>query len=119
MSKRAEDTLHEHHQGCALIIARSFARIHETNLKKQGVVPLTFANEADYDRLNGCDSVSTEGLYDVLRNGGQGKVELVVTKHANGEQFRIPVRHNLSKDQCQFILAGSALNLLSQKSRST
>ncbi|KAK1057308.1 aconitate hydratase [Friedmanniomyces endolithicus] len=90
-----------------VIVAKSFARIHETNLKKQGVVPLTFANEADYDKLAGCDEVSTEGLYDMLQSGGHGAVRLSVKKHGTGEVFSVP-------DQCGFILAGSALNLLSQ-----
>jgi len=102
------------------VLAKSFARIHETNLKKQGVVPLTFAHEADYDKLSGCDEVATEGLYDVLRNGGSGRVDLRVKKAAGGgEELRIPVKFNLSPDQCGFILAGSALNLLSQKSQSS
>ncbi|KAI7676994.1 hypothetical protein KC353_g22732 [Hortaea werneckii] len=67
--------------------------------------------------MAGCDSVSTEGLYDVLQNGGSGQVHLVVNKSKTGEQFKVPVKFNLSRDQCGFILAGSALNLLSQKSK--
>lgn len=94
-------------------MAKSFARIHETNLKKQGVVPLTFADKADYDRIDACDRVETVGLYETLQAGGQGDVQLKVTKKT-GETVMIPVQHGLSKDQCGFILAGSALNVLAR-----
>jgi len=117
-SAREHAALQPRYLGGRIIVAKSFARIHETNLKKQGVVPLTFANEADYDKLNGCDEVATEGLHDVLQNGGNGTVNLLVKKSKAGETFRVPVKFNLSRDQCGFILAGSALNLLSQRSKS-
>ncbi|KAK4549733.1 hypothetical protein LTR36_005034 [Oleoguttula mirabilis] len=116
-SAREHAALQPRYLGGRIVLAKSFARIHETNLKKQGVVPLTFANEADYDRMSGCDEVSTEGLYDVLRHGGNGTVNLVVKKSKSDEEFSVPVKFNLSKDQCGFILAGSALNLLSQRSK--
>ncbi|KAI6989472.1 putative aconitate hydratase [Hortaea werneckii] len=116
-SAREHAALQPRYLGGRIVLAKSFARIHETNLKKQGIVPLTFANEADYDKMAGCDSVSTEGLYDVLQNGGSGQVHLVVNKSKTGEQFKVPVKFNLSRDQCGFILAGSALNLLSQRSK--
>jgi homoaconitase len=77
-------------------------------------VPLTFANEADYDRMAACDEVRTEGLLDVLNSGGKGDVTLVV-RNKNGEEVRVATRHTLSKDQCGFVLAGSALNLLAAK----
>ena len=77
-------------------------------------MPLTFANREDYDRIDACDVVDTVGLYDVLKAGGQGNVQLRVTKKT-GESFLVPVQHTLSKDQSGFILAGSALNLLAKK----
>lgn len=113
-SAREHAALQPRYLGGRIVLAKSFARIHETNLKKQGVVPLTFENEADYNKLAGCDEVSTEGLYDVLKNGGSGSVSLVVKK-TGGETFKVPVKFNLSPDQCGFILAGSALNLLAKK----
>ncbi|KAL2415841.1 Aconitase-ribosomal protein bL21m fusion protein [Exophiala dermatitidis] len=116
-SAREHAALQPRYLGGKIILAKSFARIHETNLKKQGVVPLTFANKEDYDRIDACDKVDTEGLWDVLQNGGKGEVKLRVTK-ANGDTFTIPVKHTLSKDQCGFILAGSALNLLSKRNKS-
>ena len=116
-SAREHAALQPRYLGCRVVVAKSFARIHETNLKKQGLVPLTFVNEADYDKLHGCDEVGTEGLYEVLKNSGKGKVELVVGEKGSGREFQVALKHTLSPDQCGFILAGSALNLLSQRSR--
>lgn len=114
-SAREHAALQPRYLGGRVIVTKSFARIHETNLKKQGVVPLTFANRDDYDRIEACDSVDTVGLYDVLKAGGQGDIQLRVTKRKTGETFMVPVNHTLSKDQSGFILAGSALNLLAAK----
>ncbi|CRG85329.1 aconitate hydratase 1 [Talaromyces islandicus] len=113
-SAREHAALQPRYLGGRIIVAKSFARIHETNLKKQGVVPLTFADRADYDRIDACDQVDAVGLHDLLKSGGAGEVALKVTKHKTGETFTIPVKHTLSKDQCGFILAGSALNLLAK-----
>lgn len=120
-SAREHAALQPRYLGGRIIIAKSFARIHETNLKKQGVVPLTFVNEEDYDKMHGCDEVSTEGLYNVLRAGGvdAGQVELIVKQKGTGATFRVPVKHTLSPDQCGFILAGSALNVLALKSKAS
>ncbi|KAI9829741.1 MAG: hypothetical protein M1819_005978 [Sarea resinae] len=114
-SAREHAALQPRYLGARVILAKSFARIHETNLKKQGLVPLTFANEADYDRIDACDDVDTEGLYDVLQSGGKGSVTLVVKKRGSGEVVRVPTRHTLSQDQSAFVLAGSALNVLAKK----
>ncbi|KAJ5083723.1 hypothetical protein N7456_013150 [Penicillium angulare] len=116
-SAREHAALQPRFLGGRVIVTKSFARIHETNLKKQGVVPLTFANREDYDRIDACDVVDTIGLYDVLQAGGQGEVQLRVTKAKTGETFTVPTNHTLSKDQCGFILAGSALNLLAKKAQ--
>ncbi|KAL2178049.1 aconitase family-domain-containing protein [Thermothelomyces heterothallicus CBS 202.75] len=113
-SAREHAALQPRYLGARLIVCKSFARIHETNLKKQGVVPLTFADPADYDRIGAGDEVATLGLYDMLQRGGKGDVRLRVTKRATGEVFEVPVKHTVSQDQAKFILAGSALNLLSR-----
>ena len=113
-SAREHAALQPRYLGGRIIVTKSFARIHETNLKKQGVVPLTFANESDYDKISACDEVRTEGLLDVLKSGGEGSVTLIVTK-ADGTEVRVPTKHTLSRDQCAFVLAGSALNLLAAK----
>ncbi|KAL7923598.1 aconitate hydratase [Trichoderma austrokoningii] len=113
-SAREHAALQPRYLGARVVLTKSFARIHETNLKKQGVVPLTFENEADYDRIGAGDEVSTVGLYEMLRNKGKGDVQLKVKK-ASGEEVLIPTKHAISKDQAGFILAGSALNLLSKR----
>ena len=115
-SAREHAALQPRYLGARIIVAKSFARIHETNLKKQGVVPLTFADEADYDKIAGGDEVGTEGLGEVLRSGGRsGEVKLVVRQKGSGAVFKVGVRHTLSPDQCGFVLAGSALNLLAKQ----
>ncbi|KAI1439608.1 aconitate hydratase [Annulohypoxylon stygium] len=116
-SAREHAALQPRYLGAKIVLCKSFARIHETNLKKQGVVPLTFADEADYDRISAGDEVSTVGLYDMLRNEGKGDVALKVKKHKTGEEFLVKTKHAVSKDQAGFILAGSALNLLSKANR--
>jgi homoaconitase len=113
-SAREHAALQPRFLGARVILAKSFARIHETNLKKQGIVPLTFDNEADYERIQACDEVATRGLLDVLRSGGKGQVELVV-KGKDGKETVVRTRHTLSEGQCGFVLAGSALNLLAKK----
>jgi homoaconitase len=113
-SAREHAALQPRYLGGRVILCKSFARIHETNLKKQGVVPLTFADGEDYAKIDACDEVETVGLYDMLKNGGKGDVTLKVTK-TNGDVVEIKTKHTLSKDQSKFILAGSALNLLAAK----
>lgn len=123
-SAREHAALQPRYLGCRLIVAKSFARIHETNLKKQGVVPLTFVNENDYDKIAGCDEVRTEGLAEALKVGAEGgeigsSAVSIVVKTKGGEEVRVPVKHTLSKDQCGFVLAGSALNLLAKRGKSS
>lgn len=97
--------------GCRVALTRSFARIHETNLKKQGVLPLTFAEPTDYDRICRDDRLSFTGL-DKLIPGQQ--VEVRIT-HANGRQETFFARHSLTTDQIAWFMAGSALNLIRRK----
>ena len=94
--------------GCVAIIARSFARIHETNLKKQGVLPLTFVNALDYDRVREDDRISVLGLAKLA----PGSVHAVVLHHADGSEDRVDVRHSYNAEQIEWFKAGSALNLL-------
>ncbi|KAI5809573.1 aconitase family-domain-containing protein [Peziza echinospora] len=117
-SAREHAALQPRYLGGRVIVSKSFARIHETNLKKQGMVPLTFKNESDYDLIGSCDLVDTVGLLDTLKAGGEGEVQLRVTKK-DGTQHLIPVKHTISKDQAGYILAGSALNLLAKKAQAS
>lgn len=94
--------------GCAAVIVRSFARIHETNLKKQGVLPLIFVNPADYSKVKEKDRVSVSGISG-LAPGSQ----LTVTLHHDDkttEQFA--VKHTLTEEQIEWFKSGSALNKL-------
>jgi aconitate hydratase len=94
--------------GAAAVIVRSFARIHESNLKKQGVLPLTFADPADYEKVQQGDRVSVTGLADLA----PGKPVRVVFQHADGGQDEVETNHSLSDEQIEWFRAGSALNLL-------
>ena len=113
-SAREHAALQPRYLGGRIILAKSFARIHETNLKKQGIVPLTFANKEDYELISACDEVDTKGLYLMLHNEGKGDVTLLVHKRGGGTH-EVLTKHTISKDQAGFILAGSALNLLARR----
>ena len=115
-SAREHAALQPRFLGGRVILAKSFARIHETNLKKQGIVPLVFAEESDYSRIGAGDLVDTVGLLDMLKARGKGDVALRVRKRGGGEEM-LRVKHTISPDQAGFILAGSALNLLAKRSR--
>ncbi len=89
-------------------IARSFARIHETNLKKQGMLPLTFADPADYDRIGEDDRIDVTGLADLVP---EGQVTVEVTP-PSGQTWTFQTNHTFSADQIQRVTAGSALNII-------
>ena len=92
--------------GAAAIITRSFARIHESNLKKQGLLPLTFEDPGDYDRILEDDRLSLLGLKDLA----PGKPLQCMLKHADGTEESINLRHTLNKSQIEWFKAGSAMN---------
>ncbi len=89
-------------------IARSFARIHETNLKKQGMLPLTFSDPADYDRIGEDDRIAVRGIADI-EPGSQVTIE--VTTPA-GDKWTFLADHTFSNDQILWFKAGSALNII-------
>ena len=94
--------------GAAAVLVRGFARIHETNLKKQGVLPLTFENPADYDRVQEGDRVSIRGLAGLA----PGKSLEIVLHHGDGSEDHFAALHTLNDEQIEWFKAGSALNLL-------
>jgi aconitate hydratase len=94
--------------GAAAVITRSFARIHESNLKKQGVLPLIFADPADFDKVRETDRVSVTGLAELA----PGRPVVVVLHHADGSEDRVEARHSLNAEQVEWFKAGSALNVL-------
>lgn len=107
-SSREHAAMTPRYLGCGAVIARSFARIHETNLKKQGVLALTFANPADYDRIQEDDKLSIVGLADMQ----QGKPLKCVIRHADGRAEQIMLNHSYNTAQIEWFRAGSALNLM-------
>ena len=109
-SSREHAAMEPRHMGCRAVIVRSFARIHETNLKKQGVLPLTFADPADYDRVRGDDVVAIENIGSI----GEGGSPSLVLTHSDGSVDRIATRNTLSADQYAWFVAGSALNRIRQ-----
>lgn len=110
-SAREHAALSPRFLGGEMILVKSFARIHETNLKKQGMLPLTFENEADYDKITHGDVLETVNLLDMLSKDGDngGIIRIKVTK-PSGESFEINTKHTMSKDQVDFFKAGSAIN---------
>ncbi|KAL8649643.1 MAG: hypothetical protein Q9210_004284, partial [Variospora velana] len=117
-SAREHAALQPRFLGCRVVLAKSFARIHEANLKKQGVVPLTFADPRDYEEgIREGDVVETVGLWEMLEKGGRGDVWLRVQMRGGKGERMVEVRCGLSEDQAAFIRAGSALNLLAKKGR--
>lgn len=107
-SSREHAALEPRHLGGVAVIVKSFARIHETNLKKQGVLPLTFADVADYDKIDPTDKISILGLK-TLTPGVP--LTAKITK-ADGSSFEIKLNHTLNEGQIEWFKAGSALNLL-------
>jgi aconitate hydratase len=107
-SSREHAAMSPRHLGAAAIVARSFARIHESNLKKQGVLPLTFAEPLDYDRIREGDRLS------ILRLSGLAPASTVTGRivHRDGAQEEIELRHTLNAEQVEWFKAGSALNRL-------
>lgn len=107
-SSREHAAMEPRHLGVKVVIVRSFARIHETNLKKQGVLALTFANKGDYNKILEKDVVDVLGLKDFK----PGKNLTLVLKHEDGSQDEIQVCHTYNDAQIEWFKAGSALNLI-------
>uniref|UniRef100_A0A8D9EHR4 Aconitate hydratase, mitochondrial n=1 Tax=Cacopsylla melanoneura TaxID=428564 RepID=A0A8D9EHR4_9HEMI len=109
-SSREHAALEPRHLGGRAIIVKSFARIHETNLKKQGMLPLTFANPADYDKIQPTDKISLTGL----KGLAPAKPVIAKIKHADGKVEEIKLNHTLNEQQITWFQAGSALNRMKQ-----
>jgi aconitate hydratase len=99
------------YMGGRAIIARSFARIHEANLKKQAVLALTFADPADYDAIRADDEIDIVGLADLA----PGKPVTVVVRHSDGSSQEVRTTHTMSDEHIEWFRAGSALNVLRQQ----
>ena len=110
-SSREHAAMEPRHIGVAAVIVKSFARIHETNLKKQGMLGLTFANEADYDLILEDDTFNFIDL-NKFTPGKQLTLEIV---HANGSIDTIKLNHTYNKGQIEWFKEGSALNLIKKE----
>lgn len=109
-SSREHAAMEPRHLGVIAILVKSFARIHETNLKKQGMLGLTFANEADYDKIQEDDTFN----FVDLESFSPGKPLTLEVVHADGTTDNIVTNHTYNQQQIDWYRAGSALNLISK-----
>lgn len=107
-SSREHAAMEPRFLGVRAVLVKSFARIHETNLKKQGMLGLTFANKEDYDKVQEDDSIDIIGLTDFAPN----KPLQVVLNHADGSSDTIEVNHTYNAQQIEWFKAGGALNII-------
>jgi aconitate hydratase len=107
-SSREHAAMEPRHLGVRAILVKSFARIHETNLKKQGMLGITFDNVADYDKVQEDDKIDIVGLTEFA----PGKQLTVVLNHADGTQDSFPVNHTYNAQQIEWFKAGGALNII-------
>ncbi|HSZ33614.1 MAG TPA: aconitate hydratase [Puia sp.] len=107
-SSREHAAMEPRHLGVRAILVRSFARIHETNLKKQGMLALTFSDKADYDKILEDDVIDINGLTQFT----PGKPLTIVLHHLHGEPEEILVNHTYNESQIEWFKAGGALNVI-------
>lgn len=107
-SSREHAAMEPRHLGVRAIVVRSFARIHETNLKKQGMLALTFANKEDYDKVQEDDSIDIIGL----NSFAPGKPLTMVLHHKDGSKDEISLNHTYNQQQIGWFKAGGALNVI-------
>ena len=110
-SSREHAAMEPRHLGVKAVLVKSFARIHETNLKKQGMLAITFANPADYDKIQEDDSIDVVGL----TSFAPGVQLSVVLTHKDGSKDEFKVNHSYNAQQIEWFKAGSALNLMGSK----
>ncbi|MEZ4902855.1 MAG: aconitate hydratase [Spirosomataceae bacterium] len=107
-SSREHAAMEPRHLGVRAVLVKSFARIHETNLKKQGMLALTFADKADYDKIQEDDVVDIVGL----TTFAPGKTLTLVFNHADGTKDEVVVNHTYNAQQIEWFKAGAALNII-------
>jgi aconitate hydratase len=107
-SSREHAAMEPRHLGVRAILVKSFARIHETNLKKQGMLALTFANANDYDKIREDDSIDITGLNDFA----PAKPLNIVLNHIDGTTDTFNVNHTYNEQQIEWFKAGGALNII-------
>ncbi|MDZ4072295.1 MAG: aconitate hydratase [Sediminibacterium sp.] len=107
-SSREHAAMEPRHLGVRAILVKSFARIHETNLKKQGMLALTFNDKSDYDKIQEDDTIDIEGL----THFAPGQPLTIVLHHADGSVDKISVNHTYNQQQIEWFKAGGALNII-------
>ena len=107
-SSREHAAMEPRFRGCKVVIVKSFARIHEANLKKQGILPLTFDNKEDYNLINQEDKLTIQDP----SNLAPDKQVIVNIKKPDGNHVSIKTNHSLSDEQITWFKAGSALNYI-------
>jgi aconitate hydratase len=107
-SSREHAAMEPRHLGVRAILVRSFARIHETNLKKQGMLALTFAEKPDYEKVLEDDVIDILGL----TNFAEGQPLVVVLSHADGTTDELLANHTYNEQQIEWFKAGGALNVI-------
>ncbi|MEX0988155.1 MAG: aconitate hydratase [Bacteroidales bacterium] len=112
-SSREHAAMEPRHLGVRVVLVKSFARIHETNLKKQGMLALTFADKDDYNKVREDDTISVLGLNDFK----EGKGLIVRLDHSDGSSDDIQVNHTYNATQIGWFRAGSALNLIREMNK--
>lgn len=110
-SSREHAAMEPRHLGVRVVLVKSFARIHETNLKKQGMLGLTFANEEDYDLIQEDDTINFIDLKDFA----EGKPLTIEVVHADGSKDNIKANHTYNEAQIKWVRKGSALNLIKEQ----
>ncbi len=112
-SSREHAAMEPRHLGVRAVVVKSFARIHETNLKKQGILALTFADKDDYDKIQEDDTFDIIGLTEFTSN----KSLTLVIHHNDETSEQILLNHSYNDSQIEWFKAGSALNLISKEKR--
>ena len=110
-SSREHAAMEPRFRGCKVVLVKSFARIHEANLKKQGILPLVFEDKNDYEKIEQFDKMTIGSLKDIAVDT---PIEIILEKE-NGETETIKANHSLSEDQIAWFFAGSALNYIKSK----
>ena len=110
-SSREHAAMEPRFRGCMVVLVKSFARIHEANLKKQGILPLVFEDKNDYEKIEQFDKMNIGSLKDIAVDK---PIEIILEKE-NGETETIKANHSLSEDQIAWFFAGSALNYIKSK----
>ena len=110
-SSREHAAMEPRFRGCKVVLVKSFARIHEANLKKQGILPLVFEDKNDYEKIEQFDKMTISSLKNIAVDT---PVEIMLEKE-NGETETIKANHSLSEDQIAWFFAGSALNYIKSK----